>query len=164
MATPVTMTLWYNVNHYGDADLATEVQRELDASGLFKVQLRTAEWSTYQTDATSGDYQAYLYGWFPDYPDADDYTTPFLPCRDNIFSDHFCSARIDQLIKDQVAAIDPSRRDAVLESIQRLTAQAAPLVPLWESEQIAAVRSGVTGVQSTLDQSYSLRMWLLGKS
>lgn len=164
VTSPVSLTLWYNVNHYGDADLATEVQRELNASGLFDVQLRTAEWSTYQADATSGDYQAYLYGWFPDYPDADDYVTPFLPCRENIFTDHFCSPEIDSLLHQEARIMDPSKRDSALARIQQLTASAAALLPLWQSNQIAAVRNDVTGIRSTLDPSYALRLWLVGKS
>ena len=160
------LTLWYNVNHYNDDDLATELQRELNAAGLFNVKLQTAEWATYNKAALADEYQTYLFGWFPDYPDADDYTGPFLPCKTAFLNDHFCNPKVDTAdqrprrprpthsarLPDFATDPDPHWRTDV------------PVIPIWQGGQVAAVRSGVTGVQSTLDPSYTFRFWLVGKS
>ncbi|MBO0774703.1 MAG: ABC transporter substrate-binding protein [Actinobacteria bacterium] len=162
--TPVKFTLWYNVNHYQDTDLATELMRELNASHLFNVSLSTAEWSTYSTAALSNQYGAFLFGWFPDYPDADDYTSPFLLCKTNFLNNHFCNTALDKQITKEESTLTPSVRNAAFAKIQTLTAQMLPLIPIWQGGQVAAVRNGVTGVQSTLDPSYTFRFWLVGKS
>jgi len=68
------------------------------------------------------------------------------------------------LILQEEASAVPSVRDKAFAQIQMLTAQNPSLVPLWQGGQIAATRDNVTGVQSTLDASYTFRFWLVGKS
>jgi peptide/nickel transport system substrate-binding protein len=163
VTTPVKFTLWYNVNHYGDNDLATELQRQLDASGLFNVTLQTAEWSTYITAETTNGYAVALMGWFPDYPDADDYTGPFYLCN-GFLNDHYCVASVTKGIQQEEGTLVPSARDAALKAVQIQTAKDAPLIPLWQGNQWAAQHGAVTGLASTLDPSYIFRMWLIGKA
>jgi peptide/nickel transport system substrate-binding protein len=71
---------------------------------------------------------------------------------------------VDSLILQEEASAVPSVRDKAFAQIQMLTAQNPSLVPLWQGGQIAATRDNVTGVQSTLDASYTFRFWLVGKS
>ena len=78
VATPVSIELWYTPTHYGDssADEFAEIQRALQASGLFKVTLKSAEWAQY-SDALGKQYGAFQLGWFPDYVDSENYLLPF---------------------------------------------------------------------------------------
>jgi peptide/nickel transport system substrate-binding protein len=163
VATPVKFTLWYNTNHYSDTDLATELQRQLDASGLFQVSLQSSEWTTYLSAETTNQYGVALMGWFPDYPDADDYTQPFYACPDFIH-DNYCNAFVTKEIAAEEGSTVLSVRDAAFAALQIQAAKDAPLIPLWQGGQVAAVHSGVTGVQSTLDPSYTFRFWLISKS
>jgi peptide/nickel transport system substrate-binding protein len=162
--TPVKLTLWYNTDHYGDTDLATELQRELQASGLFSVSLDTAAWATYVSAGTTNQYGVSLFGWFPDYPDADDYTGPFYLCDAEWMNNHYCNKAVDSLIATEEGSTVQSVRNAAFATLQTLTAKDAPLVPIWQGGQVAGVRDGVTGVASTLDASYTFRFWLIGKS
>jgi peptide/nickel transport system substrate-binding protein len=164
VTTPVSFTLWYNVNHYNDGDLATELMRELNATGLFKVKLQTAEWATYEKSALSDGYGVYLFGWFPDYPDADDYTEPFFICNKDFLDDHYCSQQVDKDLSAEEASNDSSKRAAAFSDMQSVLAKDVPVIPIWQGGQVAAVGTGVTGVQSTLDPSYTFRFWLVGKS
>jgi peptide/nickel transport system substrate-binding protein len=164
VTTPVSFTLWYNVNHYNDTDLATELQRELDGSGLFKIKLQTAEWATYANAALSNQYGVFLFGWFPDYPDADDYTGPFFPCKTAFLNDHYCNPKVDSLISAEEASTNQTARNADFAKMQTILAKQVPVIPLWQGGQVAAVGPGVTGVASTLDPSYTFRFWLVGKS
>jgi peptide/nickel transport system substrate-binding protein len=164
VTTPVSFTLWYNVNHYNDTDLATELQRELNGSGLFNVKLQTAEWATYANAALSNQYGVFLFGWFPDYPDADDYTGPFFPCKTAFLNDHYCNPKVDSLISAEEASTNQAARDTDFAKMQTILAKQVPVIPLWQGGQVAAVGPGVTGVASTLDPSYTFRFWLVGKS
>lgn len=162
--TPVSFTLWYNTDHYGDTDLATELQRQINTGGLFDVSLNTAEWSTYVKAGTTNQYGVSLFGWFPDYPDADDYTGPFYLCDAEWMVNHYCNKQVDADIAAEEASTVQSVRDSAFAKLQTLTAEDAPLIPIWQGGQVAGVRNGVTGVKSTLDASYTFRFWLIGKS
>ena len=81
ITTPVALDGWYTPTHYGpvEVDLWNEIKRQLEASGLFKVSLDSTEWDQYKEEAfTKGTYYFYGLGWFPDYPDADNYLAPFM--------------------------------------------------------------------------------------
>jgi peptide/nickel transport system substrate-binding protein len=160
----VSFTLWYNTNHYQDTDEAVELQRELDSSGLFSVSLQSAEWTTYSTAALTNQYGVFLFGWFPDYPDADDYTAPFLECKTSFLNDHWCNTSVDVQIAKEESTNAVAVRNAAFAKIQAATAAGLPLIPLWQGGQVAAIRTNVTGVASTLDPSYTFRFWLVGKS
>ena len=56
--TPVNITVGWTPTHYGPntEDEANEVQRQLEASGLFKVTLKSTEWEQYQTIYKQGAY------------------------------------------------------------------------------------------------------------
>ncbi len=72
---------WYTPTHYGpvEVDLWNEIKRQLEASGLFKVSLDSTEWDQYKDEAfAKHTYYVYGLGWFPDYPDADNYLSPFM--------------------------------------------------------------------------------------
>ena len=163
LKTPVKFTLWYNTNHYADTDIATELQRQLNGSGLFQVSLQSSEWTTYIQAVTTNEYGVSLMGWFPDYPDADDYTGPFYGCT-NFLNDHYCNALVTKEITAEVGSTVQSVRNAAFSALEIQTAKDAPLVPLWQGGQVAAYHGDVTGLQQTLDASYTFRMWLVSKA
>ena len=80
IAAPVPLTVGWTPSQYGVGAKAEvlELKRQLEASGLFRVTLRGAEWPQYQELTRTGAYDLYQAGWTPSYPDADDYLTPFV--------------------------------------------------------------------------------------
>ncbi|GAA3513684.1 ABC transporter substrate-binding protein [Actinocatenispora rupis] len=162
--TPVALTLGWTPSHYGPnlADEATQIQRQLQASGLFKVTLKDAEWTQYQTLYKQGAYDAYLLGWFPDYPDADDYTLPFL-VKGGFYQNGYDNPAVDSLVAQEKASSSQATRNAIFAKIQTQTAKDVPVVPTWQGGEIAVAGTKVTGVESTLDPSYTFRFWVVGK-
>ncbi|MDR1768437.1 MAG: ABC transporter substrate-binding protein, partial [Propionibacteriaceae bacterium] len=81
IATPVKITLGYPPEHYGAeaVDEANELAKELTDSGLFTVDVKSAEWTQYQKLYKQNAYDLFLLGWYPDILDADNYLSPFLP-------------------------------------------------------------------------------------
>ncbi len=168
VTTPVPMDLWYTTDHYGPAspDEYKEISRQLNASGLFKVTLHSAPWASYHGDYKTV-YPVFQLGWFPDYPDADDYTLPFYKgCNGSqpFMHDGYCNPTVDALISQEEAATDQTKRNQIFSQIQTLTAQDAPLIPVWQGGNIAVAHNNVTGTKDTLDPSYIFRFWLNGKS
>lgn len=162
--TPVPMEIWWTPSHYGTAsgDEYAEIKRQLDESGLFDVTLKSTEWNQYSTAAFTDKYPAYQLGWFPDYPDADDYTSPFyLP--DSFLNIHYDNPEMNKLIGQERSSADPQTRQDAFDRIQEIGAEDAPTIPVWQADQVAAVRDGINGVEETFDPSFIFRFWLISK-
>ncbi|MBI3647517.1 MAG: ABC transporter substrate-binding protein [Actinobacteria bacterium] len=163
--TPVPIEIWWTPTHYGDssADEYAEIQRSLEGSGLFKVTLKSTEWDQYTTAAFTDGYPVYQLGWFPDYPDADNYVFTFYSSS-SFLNDHYSNPKVEKLLADERATTDPAQRLKDFEEVQRIGAQDVPIIPIWEATQLAVARDGVTGVAQTLDVSYIFRYWLISKT
>lgn len=158
----VKLTLWYSTNHYGPTEpkLAQSVARMLKESGSFDVTLKSAAWSQFTEDAwpgKTGQYQAFLLGWYPDYMDVDDYVTPFYSCDG--FLSMYCNDKMTKLIKKEQTATDPTsqKRMETFSEIQQLSAEDVPLVPLYVDTPMIFTQSGVQGVKKTMGPAQIVR-------
>jgi len=177
VTTPVTLPIEYNPDHYGSAsDLQfNEIKSQLEATGLFKVNLQSSEWTTYSKERTQDAYPIYQLGWYPDFPDADNYLTPFL-APNNFVQAHYCDADAAEgsrpcdtdgvlplLTTEQTQSGDA--RISAIEQIQQISATGVmPTLPLLQGKQIAVTGTDVTGVQDTLDATFLFRFWMIGKN
>jgi peptide/nickel transport system substrate-binding protein len=162
--TPVQLSLQYSNDHYGPSsgDEYALIKDQLEADGLFKVDLQTTEWEQYTEQRTADAYPAYQLGWFPDYSDADNYLTPFF-LTENFLSNHYSNQQVNDLILQQATTPDPAARQALIEQIQQLEAQDLSTLPYLQGAQVAVVRTGVEGAADTLDASFKFRYGALGQ-
>jgi peptide/nickel transport system substrate-binding protein len=162
--TPVRAEIWWTPTHYGDlsADEYAEIKRSLDESGLFQVQLKSTEWDQYGEALAKDQYPVFQLGWFPDYPDPDNYLSPFYS-KDNFMNNHYANPQVDKLLADQKASTDQTEREDIFGQIQEIAAEDVPIIPIWQGKQVAAVRDGITGVEETFDPSFQFRYWLIAK-
>ena len=151
LKTPVPLEVWWTPSHYGTSsgDEYAEIKRQLDDSGLFDVSLKSTEWNQYSTAAFTNKYPTYQLGWFPDYPDADDYTASFY-APDSFLNVGYDNAEMNKLLAEEKGSDDPAVRTKAFERIQQIGAEEAPTVPIWQADQVAAVRDGVSGVEENL--------------
>ncbi|WP_456551765.1 ABC transporter substrate-binding protein [Blastococcus sp. SYSU D00813] len=163
--TPVQLSLQYSNDHYGPSsgDEYALIKDQLEASGLFTVDLQTTEWTQYSEQRVADTYPAYQLGWFPDYSDADNYLTPFF-LTENFLSNHYDNQQVNDLILQQLATPDEAARTALIEQIQDLVAADLSTLPYLQGAQIAVVRAGVTGAQDTLDPSFKFRYGALERA
>jgi len=162
--TPVQLNLQWNPDHYGPSsgDEYALIKNQLEANGLFKVNLQSTEYVQYVKDRTADVYPEYQLGWFPDYPDADNYLTPFFR-TENFLGNHYSNPQVDSLISQQVGTADPAARQALIEQIQQLEAQDLSTVPYLQGSQVAVTGADVQGTQDTLDASFKFRYGALSK-
>ena len=156
VATPVTLNLQYNGDHYGPSsgDEYAAVKSQLEEGGLFTVNLQQTEWVQYSKDRTADVYPAYQLGWFPDYSDADNYLTPFF-AKDNFLNNHYDNPAVQELITSQISETDAAAREEQLGEIQNLVAADLSTLPLLQGTQIAVVGADVEG--AVLDGSFKFR-------
>ena len=163
--TPVPLEVWWTPSHYGPSsgDEYAEIKRQLDESGLFDVTLESTEWNQYSEAAFTDKYPQYQLGWFPDYPDADNYTSSFYS-KDSFLNIHYNNPEMEKLLAEEKASTEDAVREKAFAGIQKIGAEDAPTVPYVEFSQVAVSRDGVEGVSDTLDPSYIFRYWLISKS
>ncbi|WP_402469836.1 ABC transporter substrate-binding protein [Isoptericola aurantiacus] len=162
--TPVALSLQYSNDHYGPSsgDEYALIKDQLEASGLFSVDLQTTEWVQYSKDRTADVYPSYQLGWFPDYSDADNYLTPFF-LDGGFLGNHYSNPTVDDLIVEQGVTEDPDERTGVIEEIQDTVAQDLSTVPYLQGAQVAVVGADVEGAEDTLDASFKFRYAALTK-
>ncbi|MFD3943971.1 ABC transporter substrate-binding protein [Streptomyces sp. NPDC058579] len=162
---PVAFTLHYTTDHYGSGTKQEfeALRDQLNATGLFDVTVEGSEWSTFRPAQKRGDFPVYGLGWFPDFPDPDNYVAPFLDA-DNFLNTPYVNASVrDQLIPRSRRSADRTAAGPVFGQIQKIVAQDVPVLPLWQGKQYVAARDDVTGVEWALNTSSDLLLWELAR-
>ncbi|GAA0960407.1 ABC transporter substrate-binding protein [Frigoribacterium faeni] len=162
--TPVTIDLQYSPDHYGassDEEYAL-IQTQLQATGLFEVNLQSTLWDTYSTERREDAYPVYQLGWFPDFSDADNYLSPFFT-KDNFVGNHYDSAEVQGLLADEIAESDEAARTEIIGQIQEVVANDLPTLPILQGTQVVVSQSDVQGVDDTLDPSFKFRYAALSR-
>ncbi|MER5885761.1 ABC transporter substrate-binding protein [Streptomyces sp. NPDC001941] len=163
--TPVKLTLHYTTDHYGSgtAEEFASLRDQLNATKLFDVQVKGTEWAEFRPAQKRGDYAVYGLGWFPDYPDPDNYIAPFLDV-DNFLNTPYVNAEArGKLIPQSRRPADRNAASPAFTQLQKIVADDVPVLPLWQGKQYVAARDGLTGVEFSLNSSSDLLLWELAR-
>ncbi|MFQ5831591.1 MAG: ABC transporter substrate-binding protein [Candidatus Thorarchaeota archaeon] len=162
----LVIEFWYESSgHYPQsAEQALVYEEDLEASGVIQVNLNNAEWSSYRDHRNAGDMEVFIYGWYPDFIDPDNYE--FLPFASWLNMGYNATYPVGgggeqqaALWNDGRAATTDAARQAAYYALQDLQAQEASVVPLWQSATTAVTKPTVHGV--VLDITVTWRHWLL---
>ncbi|MFF5015899.1 ABC transporter substrate-binding protein [Streptomyces sp. NPDC001165] len=165
ITTPVKLTLHYTTDHYGSATKQEFkiLQQQLGGSGLFDVSIQGHPWASFRPGEKKGQYDVYGMGWFPDFPDADNFIAPFLD-KGNFLSSPYSSGTVQRtLIPESRREADRLNATKTLTEIQDIVAEDVPVLPLWQGKQYVAARNDITGVSYALNSSSTLQLWELGR-
>ncbi|WKD35480.1 ABC transporter substrate-binding protein [Streptomyces xanthophaeus] len=163
--TPVKLTLHYTSDHYGDGTAAEfeALKAQLNSTGLFDITVQGSEWADFRPAQKKGDHAAYGLGWFPDYPDADNFLAPFLE-QDNFLGTPYANNAVrSRLIPESRRAVDRTVAVPAITEIQDIVAEDVPVLPLWQGKQYVAARDGITGVEWSVNAISDLQLWELGR-
>jgi len=126
--------LWYETTgHYPQAlDQALVLKKDLEASGVITVTLNGVDWPTQHSNVRAGSMGMFIYGWYPDFIDPFDYTTPFFSSTGaSWLNDGYNSSAMDALLTQSISAT-PSQAASIYGQIQTLQAHDVPIVPLYQ--------------------------------
>lgn len=161
----VALTFWYTTDRYGSSTAKefAEIKKQLDRSGLFDITVKGAPWNTFAKGYAAGKYPVFGRGWFPDFPDADDYVSPFVG-EHNAMSTPYENRQItDRLLPRSRRESDRAVASRDFTTAQKLIAQDARLLPLWQGRLYLAALKDVAGTEWVLDPSALPRLWELHK-
>lgn len=161
----VPLTLWYTTDRYG-SDTALEfkeLKRQLEASGLFKITLKSRPWNTYVVGYQKGEYPVFGRGWSPDFPDADNFIAPFVGDQ-NALGTPYPAKEITQVLLPR-SREESDRANVVkdFEAAQQILVDDARLLPLWQGKQYLAVNEDLSGAERSLDPSTIMMVWELSR-
>ena len=125
--------------------------------------LKSTEWTQYDEAALTDKYPQFQFGWFPDYPDADDYAASFW-AADSFLNDHYSNPEIDKLLAieqgDDRQGDARRRRSPRSSSSRPRTRRRSRSGRAARSPRCA---TGSHGVEDTFDPAYLFRLWVITK-
>ena len=163
LPAPIPIVLEHSPDHYGPASSAEYemLAAQLTDTGLFTVELKTADWATYDRERTEDAYPFYEHRWEAVTPDPDQFITPLIG-EFGVLRNHFASPVVADLVRRESTERDYDRRVDLLRQLQdELARTHIPILPIVVSKQIAVVGTSVGGVQESLDVTGKLRLTTL---
>ncbi|MFF7971752.1 ABC transporter substrate-binding protein [Streptomyces sp. NPDC007905] len=157
---PVHFTFGYGKNRGAGAEEAAELKKQLEAGGLFKVDVRGYEWTDFQKRWATGKMDAWAVGWVADYPDADTFGSPLVGTGSTM-STGYSNKLVDTLILHSQQYADRTRAAGDFRDIQADVATDVPLIPLWQRKEYVVSTEDVGGGQYLTDGTGVFRLWRL---
>ncbi|WP_017241486.1 ABC transporter substrate-binding protein [Streptomyces sp. SS] len=160
---PVELTFWYTTDRYGSSTAAefAELKRQLEEQGLFKITIQGKPWKEFQEGYQKGQYPVFGRGWFPDFPDPDNFVAPFVG-KENVLGTPYVSPRITNEL------LPKSRRDSDRGTVtdefveaQEIMVQDVRLLPLWQGKLYIAAGEDIGGGERALDPQTVMQLWEL---
>jgi peptide/nickel transport system substrate-binding protein len=132
----------------------------MEASGVITVNLQALEWAAMGNARNAGTMEAFIYGWYPDYIDPDDYIQPFLQTSGGTWLNlNYSNPEMDQLIEWARGNTTDSVRNTLYEQIQDLMVTDSPIIPIYQGSAYAVTSLKVKGVYLDITQNW--RHWLV---
>jgi len=151
---------WYESSgHYPmSAEQALLYKEALEASGVIEVTLKNADWASYKKNRDSEIMDAFIYGWYPDYVDPDDYS--FLYWAKWLHLNY--SNATQTALYDQARAItNTTLREKLYAQIDDIAVEQCSVVPIWVGGAWAVTKPTVYGIY--MDITTDMRYWLISK-
>ncbi|MFC9244560.1 ABC transporter substrate-binding protein [Streptomyces sp. NPDC057136] len=160
---PVKMTFWFTTDRYGSSTAPefAELKRQLEESGLFEITLKSAPWTAFQEGFTKGNYPVFGRGWFPDFPDPDNFIAPFVG-KESVTGTPYLNAEItNELLPSSRQESDRGAVSKQFEQAQQILVEDVRLLPLWQGKLYVAAGEDIGGGERALDPQTVMQMWEL---
>jgi peptide/nickel transport system substrate-binding protein len=146
---PLTFDLWYTPSHYGDTevDIAAVLKDQLEATGVMKVNVKSAEWAAYRDNWANRVMPVWLLGWYPDYIDPDNYTAAFAGTAGaKGLGIHFSDPEWDKKFVEGQTVTDMAKRTAIYEEIQKMWTDEIPTAPMFQGTLYIFTKKDIDGI------------------
>ncbi|HMA68501.1 MAG TPA: ABC transporter substrate-binding protein [Candidatus Mcinerneyibacterium sp.] len=147
---PLEFELWYTPSHYGDTEvnMVEVLKNQIEKSSYFRVILRTAEWTVFTKSFDDKRMASYLYGWYPDYIDPDNYLAAFGGTTGSAGNGiYFSSNEYDNLLKKEKKSMKKDKRKEIFHKLQKLWVEDVPTVPILQRNLFVFTNSNIEGVK-----------------
>ena len=124
------VAIWSSVKHEGLAREYERIKRYLDAVGIQSEIHYLTDWPSYSRALEEGRLPVFLYAWYADVPDPDNFLFKLFHSRSprNFF--RYANPSVDDLLMAARSAPDPQRRVELYRKVEQLVLDDAPLIPM----------------------------------
>jgi peptide/nickel transport system substrate-binding protein len=122
-----------------DREVAQVIVEQLSKIGI-KANLKTPEWSIFNTDYKNGKYPIYLTG-RGSLTDADTLFQQYFRTGMTRRTLGYSNPKLDEILEAQQQTFDVKKREKLLWEAHKIILDDAPAVPLWNAMDIYAYRS-----------------------
>jgi peptide/nickel transport system substrate-binding protein len=122
-----------------DREVAQVIVEQLSKVGI-KANLKTPEWSIFNTDYKNGKYPIYLTG-RGSLTDADTLFQQYFRTGMTRRTLGYSNPKLDEILEMQQVTFDVKKREKLLWEAHRIILEDAPAVPLWNAMDIYAHRA-----------------------
>jgi peptide/nickel transport system substrate-binding protein len=140
-------TLIYTTTQGQERRLLAEAFAAMLAKVGIELRIRTYEWPTFYSDIQRGNFDVTSMAWIG-INDPHHYFMVFdsamTPPR-GLNRSGYSNPRMDRLLLQGEAALDPAQRKAIYSEVQKLAAQDLPYVSLWWQDNVAVMSPAVSG-------------------
>jgi len=159
--------LWYesSVHYPASPEQAQLYKEQLEASGVISVTLKFADWPSYRINRNTGVMHVFIYGWYPDYVDPDDYAFLYWAEWLNI---HYAKYNATNHYNEMKAKYDAARaitnetlKEELYAELEDYAVIDCSIVPIWQGKAKAVTKLTIKGVY--LDVAETWRIWYLYK-
>ncbi|MFE9608599.1 ABC transporter substrate-binding protein [Streptomyces sp. NPDC006012] len=157
---PVHITLGYGKGRGAGAEESALLKKQLEAAGLFKVDVEGYEWTDFQKRWAAGKMDAWAVGWAADYPDPDTFGAALVGSSSTLGT-AYRSKAVDDFIRDSQRYADRTDAARDFRDLQTQVAADVPLIPLWQAKQYTVSSEDVVGGQYLSDGTGVVRLWKL---
>jgi oligopeptide transport system substrate-binding protein len=126
-----TVTIWSSIK---DDRLVTEhdlLRRSLEAVGVRVEFSYLTDWSAFSRMLPEGKMPAFLYAWFGDAPDPDNFLSMLFHSRSTRNFTGYNNPAVDALLEQARRPGDPLHRADLYRRAEKLIVDDAPIIPFW---------------------------------
>jgi peptide/nickel transport system substrate-binding protein len=159
-SNPLTFDFWYTPSHYGDTevDMAAVLKAQFEATGVMKVNVKSAEWAAYRDNWANKVMPIWLLGWYPDYIDPDNYTAAFASTTGSKgLGIWFSDPEWDKMFVEGQVETDMAKREAIYQEIQQMWTDEVPTAPIFQGTLYLFSQTNISGIaiSPTMQFNYS---------
>lgn len=122
------------------------LQRQLGQVGI-DLEIRSYEWGTFFADIKAGNFQLFTLSWVG-IQDPDMYYNIFhsggIPPNGSNRG-RYENRALDRLVEEGRVTLDPIKRKALYEEVQKIVSEELPYVSLWHLDNVAVMKKEVSG-------------------
>ncbi len=159
---PLKFDLWYESSgHYpSSADQALIYKQTIEAAwpGAIEITLKSADWASYKLNRDQEIMDAFVYGWYPDYVDPDDYAFLYWATWLHL---NYSNATQVSLYDEARSSNNATLRAQLYAEIDAIAVDQCSVIPLYVSTAWAVTKPSVYGIY--LDITQDMRYWLISK-
>jgi peptide/nickel transport system substrate-binding protein len=128
---------------------ATAIQHDLAGVGL-DLDVSSYEFATFYNDVVRGDFQLFALQWVGGAMIDPDMLRRVFHSRevppDGFNRGHYQNAIVDRLLDLATTSLDENTRKRYYGDAQRLIAEDAPYIPIWNKTNVIVAQKGLTGL------------------